>query len=189
MKNFAWIFCAFLISLNGFAQNSEGAERTVFQRIILDLGHSPYQVTLSDFGTVRSTNMAIGYEITRKVDLRLNVDLNTFYDLQTLGQGMENQYVNTTALSLGVNYNLMEGIFKGNTSLDVLGKVGIDIIESTMESLLFDVSARLKFYDMPYIGIGYRQHNIEVFGIYTPPESSPFNHNMAGIYVTFGVEF
>lgn len=189
MKKTIVFLTAFILSFLAFSGNPEGEKRTVLQRIILDLGHSPYQVTLSDFGTMRSTQMAVGYEITQKFDLRLNVDLNTFYDFQRLGSPMDNMYVNTTALSLGVNYNILDGLFNGNTALDVLGKVGIDVIESEMQSFLFDVSTRLKFYDMPYIGIGYRQHQLDVFDLNEPPINSPYNHNMLAFYVTFGIEF
>lgn len=182
MKKALFIFAVILLSLTAFSQTSNNDIKKPLQKLIIDVGVTPFQINISDVGTLKSLNFALGYEITKKLDLRFNVDLNAFLNQNPLGWYAENEFLMLTGLSFGVNYNLLDD-FKfiyDNSSLDILGKFGIDMNDySEQESFLYDISLRLKMKDLPYLGIGYNHH---MFG-------SMSNSDMKGIYLTFGLEF
>ena len=176
------ILTAILLSLTAFSQTSSNDTKTPLQKLIVDVGVTPFQITLAEKGSLKSVNFGLGYEITKKIDLRFNVDLNAFIDRNPFGRYAENEYSYLTGLSLGVNYNLFDN-FKfiyDNSSIDILAKFGIDVNDhSEQESFLYDISLRLKMKNLSYIGIGYNQH---MFG-------SMFSSDMKGIYLTLGLEF
>lgn len=182
MTKIILILTAILISLTAFSQTSSNETKTPLQKIIVDVGVTPFQITLAEKGSLKSVNFGLGYEITKKIDLRFNIDLNAFIDRNPFGRYAENEYAYLTGLSLGVNYNLFDNLnlIYNNSSIDVLAKFGIDVNDySEQESLVYDVSLRLKMKDLPYIGVGYNHH---MFG-------SMVYSDMKGIYLTLGLEF
>jgi hypothetical protein len=184
MKKVLIILSAVLFSLTAFSQKSEDIAKKPLQKIIFDIGVNPYQITLSDQGTLKSMNFALGYEITKKIDLRFNLDLNYFI-YKNSPQNIflpEYKISSLTGLSFGVNYSIIDdfNFIFDNSSIEILAKFGIDINEhSEQESFLYDISTRLKMKDLPYIGIGYNHH---IFGV-------GYLSEMNGIYITFGLEF
>jgi hypothetical protein len=176
------ILTALLLSLTAFSQTSYYVTKKPLQKLIIDVGVTPFQISLADEGTLKSVNFALGYEITKKIDLRFNVDLNIFIDRNPFGRYAKNEFSYLTGLSLGVNYNLFDHFrfIYDNSAIDILAKFGIDVNDySEQESFLYDISLRLKMKDLSYIGIGYNQH---MFG-------SMSNSDMKGIYLTLGLEF
>jgi len=178
------ILTALLLSLTAFAQtpSNDNDTKKPLQKLIIDVGVTPFQFSLAEEGTLKSVNFALGYEITKKIDLRFNVDLNTFIDRNPFGRYAKNEFSYLTGLSLGVNYNLMDNFrfIYDNSAIDILAKFGIDINDySEQESFLYDISLRLKMKDLPYIGFGYNHH---MFG-------SMLSSDMKGIYLTLGLEF
>lgn len=179
MKKVLFILVAVAISTSVFSQTADKNSRTVLQRVIVDVGATPFQFDLSDIGTLKSLNFGLGYEVSKRLDLRFNLDVNAYINQTYFGQFSENSYRTTRAISIGANYSILNDfnfIYK-QSSLELIGKFGADINDSsTQESLLFDLGLRLKMLDLPYVGLGFR-HHLNDFG------------NMTGIYLNFGLEF
>ncbi|MFD1553813.1 hypothetical protein DNU06_09505 [Putridiphycobacter roseus] len=182
MKKATLIFTSLLFSLTVFSQSNQHADKTPLQRIILDVGATPFQLNISDVGTLKSLNFGLGYEVGKRLDLRFNLDLNAFINQNQYGPYgpyAENEFSLKKGISLGFNYSLWNdfNFIYDDCSLELLGKFGADINENaTQESILYDISLRLKMLDLPYVGIGYNHHIMD------------FN-DMKGIYFTFGLEF
>jgi len=183
MKKTFIILTTVLLSLAAFSQESEEISKKPLQKIIFDIGVSPYQITLSDQGTLKSMNFALGYEVSKKLDLRFNLDLNYFiYTYSPQSIYFPKYYISSlTGLSFGVNYSIIDdfNFIYDNSSIEVLAKFGIDLDENTQESIFYDISTKLKMKDLPYIGIGFNHH---IFG-------TGFLSEMNGIYMTIGLEF
>ncbi|MDX1348835.1 MAG: hypothetical protein R3279_01240 [Putridiphycobacter sp.] len=178
MKKLSLVLLAFLLQISVIAQNT----RTPLQRIIFDVGATPFQLDISNVGTLKSLNFGLGYEVSKRLDIRFNLDLNAFINQNIYGPFepyIENEFSIKKGMSLGVNYAILKD-FKfiyDNSSLELLGKFGVDVnSNSEQESFLYDVSVRLKMLDLPYVGIGYNHHIMDF-------------HDMKGVYCTFGLEF
>ena len=182
MKKAVLILTLSLFNLTVFAQSDQKADKTPLQRIILDVGATPFQLNISNVGTLKSLNFGLGYEVGKRLDLRINLDLNAFinqYQYGPYSPYYENEFSLKKGMSIGFNYAILND-FKfiyDDCSLEVLGKFGVDInSKSEQESFLYDVSVRLKMLDLPYVGIGYNHHIMDF-------------HDMKGVYCTFGLEF
>lgn len=183
MKKTMLLILAVLISVAAFSQTGTDSKRTPLQKLIVDVGAIPIQVAFKDKGSLKSFNFALGYEITRKLDLRFNYDLNNFYNQNLFFQNNnQNLITKLTGLSFGVNYNVLNDVkfIYDHSALDVLAKFGIDINDySEQETLFYDLSVRLKMKDLPYVGIGYNHHIFD----------SIITRDVKGVYLTFGLEF
>lgn len=182
MKRTLLIIVTLVISITAFSQEGNSTSRTPLQRVILDVGAVPYEYTINGAGYLRSVNLGIGYEISKRLDLRLNLDFNTFYDMNELGIPSPDFYRNMRALSIGASYSVLNDfkLIYSHSQLDLSGKFGIDINDhSEQESIFYDISARLKFKDIPYVGIGFNHHIFDTM----------FNSDFSGLYLTIGLEF
>ncbi len=184
------ILIALTISLNTFSQDDDVKpikenknERTLLQRIIIDLGATPYQYNTNNRGYTQSFNFALGYEFN-KLDVRLNFDLNSRFYESAIGWcgfgGFEYEQTKDkfSNLSLGLGYSIFNDIkfINYTTDIDLQAKIGYSIYSNDWQAAFYDMFLRAKFNDLVYVGTGINLN------------SSVLTREYVGFYVKFGIE-
>ncbi|MFA5647523.1 MAG: hypothetical protein WC951_04360 [Bacteroidales bacterium] len=158
----------------------------IFQKLVLDIGATPFSVPIEGNSKISTYNFSLGYQIGKKADIRFNADIlnqfeNYYTSPNTSGIYFSGRLVN---LSLGTSVNIFNGkndSFLKNISSNLVGKLGIGISpeHKEQESIFYDVSFRTYFGNIPYIGLGI---NHQMYG-------SSYKPNSANIYISFGLDF
>lgn len=180
MKKIIMILVSTLVIGNLLAQKEgEINQPKLFQKLVLDIGATPLSSSFGDNLQMTTYNFALGYQVIKRLDLRLNLDvLNIFEENINL-----NYYERLLGLSFGIGciafYGKEETFFK-NTSLGFVGKFGAGIEPQSrmQESLFFDISTRAYLGKTPYIGLGINYQITDIF----------MGADFASLYFTFGID-
>ncbi len=182
------ILIALSISLNTFSQEDAAKpikenknKRTLLQRIIVDLGATPYQYN-NDWGYTQSFNFALGYEFNR-LDVRFNFDIHSLTYGSRADEWISDprqRYLESTSFTFGLGYSIFNDFkfINYNTDIDLQAKIGNDKDEyGFLNALVFDMFIRSKFNNLAYLGIGVNYHSSELSG-----------GSYTGFYAKFGIE-
>ena len=172
-----------MLSLNAQEENLSPTQK-VFQKLVLDIGASPYSYALEDNIHIFSYSIGLGYLFSEKSDVRMNIDK---FDIHCDGDHWkfdENTYSPFLGLSLSASKKYFVGkdnTLFDNTSLAFVGKTGMAFSQknSKQKLLFFDLSTRIYFGNVPYLGIGY---NLKFY-------SDLYTEDLSNIYLSFGIDF
>ena len=180
MKKILLILILAIFSLSTFSQTSEITRQKPIKKFLFDVGVTPYQYTFNNGqSSLQAINLALGYRLNNRFHLRLNVDVIQF---RYTSYFYSNKLYRYTGLSFGANYNILKDFtfILDNMDLCALAKFGVDINSYyEQESFYYDISTRLKYNELFYIGLGYNNHMFDSF----------YNSYINGMYFTIGFEF
>ncbi len=163
----------------------------LLEKLVLDIGTMPVCISNPGVPGIRgmhSYSIALGYQLTNKLDLRINNELYHFVPyLNTSDDGLyfggRPTYDRLWAWSLGANYKAFKGksgTYMEKTSLAFVGKVGFGLFAENNwnEAIYYDLSVRGYLGKIPYIGLGINQ-------IFVDDLSYSY---MLSFYFTFGLD-
>jgi hypothetical protein len=180
MKRFFLIIVSTLIVVNLNAQRYNDANYPkLFQKLVLDLGAIPLSVPVNDNVRMTAYNFSLGYQFTKRLDIRMNADVFHQYKYMPYVFFL---YDRILGLSLGANFNAFKGksgTLLEKTSLGFLGKFGVGVAEKEQQSLFYDFSARTYFGNIPYVSLGINHQFYD----------SSYRSNLVSLYVSFGLDF
>jgi len=184
MKRTIFLVISTLIMGNLHAQKKiETSQPKLFQKLVVDVGAVPLSTS---FGNPQMTSyiFSLGYQVIKRLDVRLNLDLFNVFDKNREVNSSSNYCERLFGLSLGLGYSALKGkgdTFFKNTNLGFVGKFGAGIISESreQESLFFDISARAHISTIPYIGLGI---NHQMY-------FSTIEPDLTSLYLAFGIDF
>jgi hypothetical protein len=186
MKRTYLIILPILVIGNLFAQEQDDiAQHKLLQKIVIDIGATPLSKSFGDNPHMTSYNFSLGYQINKRLDLRLNLDiLNIFSEEINEWNRTLNIYERLLGPSIGIGFIAFNGkddTFLKNKSLGFVGKFGVGIEPQSrmQESLFFDISTRAYLGKIPFIAIGINRQITDVF------KGSDFT----SLYLAFGINF
>jgi hypothetical protein len=185
MKKIILILVSTIIMCNLFAQKeNEIGQQKLLQKLVLDIGATPLSTSFGNNPQLTSYNFSIGYQVIKRLDVRLNLDLLNIFEENSEVNNNLNYYEKLLGLSLGIGCNVLKGkedSFFKNTSLGFVGKFGAGIAPESreQESLFFDISARAHLGKTPYIGLGINHQITDIF----------MGEDFTSLYFTFGIDF
>jgi hypothetical protein len=185
MKKIILILVSTIIMCNLFAQKEdEIGQQKLFQKLVLDIGATPLSTSFGDNPQLTSYNFSIGYQVIKRLDVRLSLDLLNIFEENSEVNSNLNSYERLLGLSIGLGCIALKGkddTFFKNTSLGFVGKFGAGIAPESreQESLFFDISARAHLGKTPYIGLGINHQITDIF----------MGEDFTSLYFTFGIDF
>lgn len=185
MKKFMLIFVFTLIIRTLLAQNTaENVQPKLFNKLVLDLGATPASISFGDNTQMTSYNFALGYQVIKRLDIRLNMDVMNFFDNNDQEGSNQKYYERLLGLSIGIGFIAIKGkedSFFKNTNLGFVGKfgAGIEPASNEQKSLFFDISARAHLGKIPYFGLGINHQISDVFT----------GSDFTSLYFSFGIDF
>ena len=185
MKRKFLIYITALCVINLSAQNDDEVNHPkLLQKLALDIGAIPISVTTGDHPNLSSYSFVLGYQVVKRLDLRINADVFNLFENESDNLNDYDLYERLIGLSLGVKYSVFKGnkySFIDRASPKFVGKFGVGISPeySEHESFFYDFSVRACIGSVPYIGIGINQQ------LYF----SIFKSNLSSFYISFGLDF
>jgi hypothetical protein len=185
MKRFLLIIVSTCIMINLNAQRfNETNYPKLFQKLVLDIGAIPFSASIGDNPNMSSYNFSLGYQVTKKLDVRINADV--LYQFEYEPNSVPNIYLYDRILGLSLGANLIAFKGKSDTFLEkasfgIVGKFGAGVSPERLEqqSLFYDISFRTYLGNIPYLGLGINHQMYD----------SSFKTNFSSIYLSFGLDF
>lgn len=185
MKRFFLIIVSTCIMLNLSAQRyNETNYPKLFQKLVLDIGAIPFSAPIGDNPNMSSYNFSLGYQIAKKLDIRINADVLNQFEYKPRFIPDIYLYDKILDLSLGANLNAFNGksdTFLEKASFGIVGKFGVGVSPEHLEqqSLFYDISFRTYLGNIPYLGLGINHQMYD----------SSYKSNLVSIYLSFGLDF